>query len=125
MPAYHHQQPRLDGLLLVKGFMELTFGVSVSGGRAGGRAGGVGPHQLEGPQYIQLVIKLRTTCHAVSRAADSTLRRHASRRHHHDPKTLGILPGLRLTSRESGPSPPWSRQTGVTTFSSTWGPTLE
>ncbi|EJK61319.1 hypothetical protein THAOC_18223 [Thalassiosira oceanica] len=25
----------------------------------------------------------------------------------HDPKTLGILPGLRLTSRESGPSPPW------------------
>ncbi|EJK71306.1 hypothetical protein THAOC_07273, partial [Thalassiosira oceanica] len=38
LPAYHHQQPRLDGLLLVKGFMELTFGVSVSGGRAGGRA---------------------------------------------------------------------------------------
>ncbi|EJK63537.1 hypothetical protein THAOC_15796 [Thalassiosira oceanica] len=39
-PAYHHQQPRLDGLLLVKGFMELTFGVSVFWGLAGGRAGG-------------------------------------------------------------------------------------
>ncbi|EJK53007.1 hypothetical protein THAOC_27632 [Thalassiosira oceanica] len=37
MPAYHHRQPRLDGLLLVKGFMELTFGVSdlFWGGRAG------------------------------------------------------------------------------------------
>ncbi|EJK68408.1 hypothetical protein THAOC_10415 [Thalassiosira oceanica] len=41
MPAYHHQQPRLDGLLLVKDFMELTFGVSAFWGRAGGRAGGV------------------------------------------------------------------------------------
>ncbi|EJK54362.1 hypothetical protein THAOC_26018 [Thalassiosira oceanica] len=38
MPAYHHQQPRLDGLLLVKDFMELTFGVSAFWGRAGGRA---------------------------------------------------------------------------------------
>ncbi|EJK45317.1 hypothetical protein THAOC_36069, partial [Thalassiosira oceanica] len=38
MPANHHQQPRLDGLLLVKDFMELTFGVSAFWGRAGGRA---------------------------------------------------------------------------------------
>ncbi|EJK76504.1 hypothetical protein THAOC_01730 [Thalassiosira oceanica] len=72
MPAYHHRQPRLDGLLLVKGFMELTFGVSLEPFRLGlGGAAHVAPlmrGDLAGPQMKQSgVASTRTSASARAR----------------------------------------------------------